>query len=153
MIFVTDQDFILAKQNTMKTPLDLKIVLFIGAAMFLLAGSIAMLSPDSFTSRNDIDISGQISLYNDYRGMGGLLIGGGLIIMAGVFRSKMAFTSVVTATVMYLCFSGGRWLSFIIEGQPAEGLLKATVVETVVGLLSFFALIRYQKKLKNQSQS
>ena len=88
---------------------------------------------------------GNISLLNDYRGMGGLMFGSGLIIFSGVFIPRMAFTSSVVAAVVYLTFSLGRVLSIVSDGLPFEGLIKATVVELILGLLGLFLLVKYRE--------
>ena len=130
----------------MKKSIVLKIILVLCGLAFLVAGGVSMFNPEGFTSRNGIDIAGNISLLNDYRGMGGLLVGSAIIILLGVIHSRMAFTSTVVAAVVYLVFSLGRGLSLALDGMPADGLFKATIVETILGLLALFALIQYRKR-------
>ena len=130
----------------MKKSIVLKIILVLCGLAFLVAGGVSMFNPEGFTSRNGIDIAGNISLLNDYRGMGGLLIGPAIIMLLGVIHSRMAFTSTVVAAVVYLTFSLGRGISLALDGMPADGLFKATIVETILGLLALFALIQYRKR-------
>lgn len=122
----------------------LKGILFICGLIFIIAGSVALFAPVGFTARNGINITGNLSLFNDYRGMGGLLFGAGIIIMLGVIHARMAFTSTVVAAVVYMTFSLSRILSVLLDGVPADGLVKATVAETILGLLGVFALVRYR---------
>lgn len=124
----------------------LKAILFLCGLIFLIAGSVAMFNPVGFTARNGIDIFGNLSLFNDYRSMGGLILGPGIIILLGVLYHRMAFTSTVVAAVVYSTFSLGRNLSILLDGMPAEGLVRATVVESLLALLAIFALVRFREK-------
>ena len=69
---------------TMQNSKVLKVILFICGALILLPGLIALFNPVGFTARNGVDIIGNISMLNDYRGMGGMLLGSGIIILLGV---------------------------------------------------------------------
>ena len=128
----------------MKHSKVLKGILFVCGFIIALAGIVALSSPAYFTARNGIDITGNLSLFNDYRSMGGLLLGTGIITLLGVIHSRMTFTSTVVAAVMYSTFSFGRILSIVLDGMPAEGIVKATVVETVLALVAIFALAKYR---------
>lgn len=123
----------------------LKAILAIAGLMFVAVGIFSMFSPESFVARNGASLGNNLSLLNDYRGSGGLIFGAGLIILLGVIHSRMAFTSTVVATVLFLTFGIGRAISVFTDGMPAEGLMKAMVVEIIVGLLGAFALIKFRK--------
>ncbi len=124
----------------------LKVILFLCGAAVLVAGSIALFSPVGFTARNGIDLGDNLSLFNDYRSMGGLLAGTGIVILLGIIHKGMTFTSTVVAAVVLSVFSIGRILSIVMDGMPADGIVKATVVETVLSLLAIFALVKYRVK-------
>ena len=124
----------------------LKVILFIAGLMFIGVGLATMLIPVGFVARNGVDISGQITLLNDYRGSGGVILGSGILIMLGVFYSKMRYTSTLLASVLYISFAIGRAISIAMDGMPAEGLVKATVVELIVGFAATFALIKFKEK-------
>ena len=124
----------------------LKVILFICGALILIPGLIALFNPVGFTARNGVDIIGNISMLNDYRGMGGMLLGSGIIILLGVLHHRMAFTSTVVAIVMFLTLALGRFVSIILDGMPADGLFKATVVEAILGFVAIFAMIKFREK-------
>ena len=124
----------------------LKVILFICGALILIPGLIALFNPVGFTARNGVDIMGNISMLNDYRGMGGMLLGSGIIILLGVLHHRMAFTSTVVAIVMFLTLALGRFVSIILDGMPADGLFKATVVEAILGFVAIFAMIKFREK-------
>lgn len=124
----------------------LKVILLVSGLILIIAGSFALFGPEGFTIRNGIDIAGNTSLINDYRTFGSLMLGSGLIILVGVIHSRMAFTSTVVAAVMYTIMTIGRVLSIVIDGIPAESLVKATVLEGLIGAVAIFALIRFREK-------
>lgn len=130
----------------MKNSKVVKGILLVFGSMFLIAGAFALFSPMAFTARNGIDISGNISLFNDYRSMGGLLLGSALVILMGAFNQRMAYTSVVVTSVVGTTFSLARVLSIIMDGMPTETLVKATVVEVVLAALAIFAWLRYRER-------
>lgn len=124
----------------------LKGILLISGLLISIPGAFALFSPEGFTARNGVDISGDFSLLNDYRGTGGLMLGCGITILLGVLHTRMAFTSTVVAILGFLGIGIGRILSIGLDGMPADGLVKATVVEVVIGLVAIFALVRYREK-------
>jgi hypothetical protein len=130
----------------MKDSKALKVILFIAGLMFIIVGFATMVMPVDFAAMNGADILGQLAVLNDYRGSGGLMLGGGIIMMAGVFSSKLRYTSIVVATVMYLGKAIGRVVSFGTDGMPGDSLVKATVVEFVVGLAVLVMLMKFEKK-------
>ena len=127
-------------------------ILLISGLMILAAGAFTLFNPVGFTARNGIDLGEQISLFNDIRGMGGLMVGSGLIILLGVFHAGMRFTSAVVAAVIFLTFALARVLSIIVDGVPAENLVRATIVELVVGLAAAFGLWKYRAPQEHLEQ-
>ena len=129
----------------MKNSIVLKGILLIAGLMILAAGAFTLFDPVGFTARNGIDLGDQTSLFNDIRGMGGLMVGSGLIILMGIIHAGMRFTSAVVATVIFLTFALARIFSIVVDGTPADGLVKATIVELVVGLVAAFGLWKYRE--------
>ncbi len=129
----------------MKNSIVLKFILGIGSAMFFIAGSFSTFNPIGYVARNGVDITDKLTLLNDFRGTGALLIGASLIMFLGIIHERMRFTSTVVMAVLYSTFALGRVISIISDGLPVEGLVKATVVESVVGLIAIFALIKFRE--------
>lgn len=127
----------------------LKVILGIAGILVLLPGVFAFFNPIGFTARNGADISGLMSVLNDYRAAGGMMLGSGIVILLGVIHSRMAFTSTVVAIMAHMTLAFGRLLSLFSDGTPAKGLVAAMVVEAVVGVLAVFALVKYRQKPEN----
>ena len=123
----------------------LNVILFLAGLLILVVGSATLFFPVEFSAKHGVNLVQDVSLLNDIRGLGGLMLGSGLIIISGAFVKQMRFTSAVVGSVMYLTFALARVISIILDGVPAEGLIKATVVETVMGLVVLVAFIKYRK--------
>ena len=91
----------------MKNSVALKVILGLCGTLILIPGLMALFSPTGFTARNGEDIAGHISLLNDYRGLGGMMLASGAIMILGIIHSRIAFTSTVVAIGMHLSLSLG----------------------------------------------
>ncbi len=130
----------------MKNSKPLKIILFISGLLLIVIGSAILFIPIDFSARNGIELSGNISLLNDTRAAGASLLASGLVILLGAFIQKLTYASVIISIIAYLSYGFGRLLSMVVDGVPAEGLIKATVVEIIIGFMSVFALYKFRTK-------
>jgi len=62
----------------------------------------------------------------------------------GAFIQKLTYTSTIISILAYFSYALGRIVSMVMDGNPADGLIKATVVEVIIGLVSTWALIKYK---------
>lgn len=130
----------------MKNSKILKVILFVAGGMFVAAGIGTLFFPVSFSANHEVMLEEGTTILNDIRGAGGLMLGAGIIILLGVIHQGMAFTSSVVTAVVYTVFALSRIVSFQLDGSFTEGLLKATIVEMVMGALGIFALLKYRIK-------
>ena len=133
------------KENIMKNSKVLKTVLIISGLVLTGVGGAILFIPGAFFATNGIDLGENISLLNEIRPPGGALLASGIVIMLGAFVAKLTFTSAVISIVMYLSYGISRVLSIAIDGMPAEGLVMATVIEIIIGLVGVLALLKYQE--------
>jgi len=129
----------------MKNSKVLKTVLIISGLVLTGVGGAILFIPGAFFATNGIDLGENISLLNEIRPPGGALLASGIVIMLGAFVAKLTFTSAVISIVMYLSYGISRVLSIAIDGMPAEGLVMATVIEIIIGLVGVLALLKYQE--------
>ena len=129
----------------MKNSKVLSVILFLAGLLIMVVGAATLFIPEVFSAKHGVNLGSDINLLNDIRGAGGLMLGAGVLIMLGAFVEKMAFTSAVVGSVMYLFFAGSRMVAIALDGMPGEGLIKATVVETVVGLVVLMAFLKYRQ--------
>ena len=130
----------------MKNSKPLKIILFISGLLLAIIGSSILFAPIGFSARNGIELGENISLLNDTRAAGAGLMISGIVILLGAFIQQLSFTSVIISIIAYLSYGFGRLISIAIDGAPTEGLIKATVVEMIIGLISVFALYKFRIK-------
>jgi len=130
----------------MKNSNVIKTVLIFSGLISSGIGGAILFNPVSFYAAHDIELAGNISLFNEIRAPGGALLTSGILIMLGAFVDKLTFTSVVVASLLYLSYGLSRILSIAIDGMPAEGLVQAAVFEIVVGLVCVFVLVKYREK-------
>lgn len=114
----------------------------------LIAAGIAatiLFAPDAFYRGYGIDIGSNVSLANELKAPAGALLIGGLLMLAGVFRSEFVIPSLATATAIYLSYGLSRFLSMAIDGVPHSGLVSAAVLEIAIGAICFLDLTRHRK--------
>ena len=129
----------------MKNSKVLKTILFISGLIASAIGATILFSPGAFYASYGIALGDNVSLLNEIRASGGALLTTGLLIMSGAFVDKLAFTSVVVATLLYLSYGLSRVMSLAIDGMPVEGIVQAAVLEIVIGLACIFALVQYSE--------
>ena len=130
----------------MKNSNVLKGILFISGLLLIIVGSAGLFAPVAFNAPHGIDLGENISLLNNTRSSGGLLLAIGALIMSGIFIPKLRFTSTLLSAVIFLSYGTFRVLAIVMDGMPADGLVKATVVEFIIGFLGLFALIKYREE-------
>jgi len=130
----------------MKNSKVLKIILFISGLVAIGVGGSILTVPVSFYATNNINIEGNISLLNEIRASGGVLLASGILIFLGTFVAKLTFTSTVIASLLYLSYGLSRILSVVIDGMPAEGLVQAAILELIIGLVCILSFVKYIKR-------
>ena len=128
----------------MKNSKVIKAVLFISGLIASVIGGAIVTIPTAFYATYGIELGGNVSLFNEIRASGGALLATGILIFSGAFVSRLTFTSLVVATLLYLSYGLSRILSTVIDGVPDEGLVQSAVLEIVIGLVCAFSLSKYQ---------
>ena len=130
----------------MKNSKVLKIILLLSGLIAVGVGGIILTMPVAFYSSSGINIEGNISLLNEIRASGGVLLVCGILISLGAFVTKLTFTSTIISTLLYLSYGLSRLLSIVFDGMPVEALVQAAILEIVIGLICVFALVKYSVK-------
>ena len=118
-----------------------KAVLLVAGATALYIGGSIVVSPDAFYAAYNISLSGDASLANELRAMGGGLLMLGLLTLSGLVIPALTLASTLLAASMFLAYAATRFLSLGLDGQPDSGLVTAMIAELVIGLASLAALI------------
>lgn len=121
----------------------LKTVLFVSGLIATGVGGLILFTPQTLYAASGIELGHNISQLSEVRAAGGALFASGVLIMSGAFVARLAFTSAMVSTVLYLSYGVSRVLSMAIDGMPSDGLVQATVLEMAIGLTGVFVLVKY----------
>ncbi len=131
----------------MKNSKVLKAVLIISGLIMVGIGAAKLIAPVAFLGTNGIELGGQINLLSEIRAAGGAVLASGIVVISGVFVTKLTFTSTIISALMFLSYGIARILSMAIDGMPAKEVLAATAIEVIIGLSAFFALLKYRERI------
>ena len=120
------------------------VLLLSGLVAVSIAGTILM-APDLFYAGYGIQVGSNATLANELKAPAGALLVAGLLMFAGVFRSKLIVVSLITATLVYLSYGMGRVLSIAIDGIPHSGMVGAAGIEIVIGAVCLLTLLRVRR--------
>ncbi|MEL6674947.1 MAG: DUF4345 domain-containing protein [Bacteroidota bacterium] len=81
-----------------------------------------------------------LDLVNEIRGVGAVMLLGGIATLLGAFRAAFRSTAFVVAVVIFGGVILGRFFSFWVDGFPHGDLLRATVAEGVLAGLNLIGL-------------
>ena len=123
-----------------------------GAIAFAIGGSI-LFTPDDFHAGNGIVLEANPSLYSEVRAPGGALMMLGALMFAGAIVRRLAVTSLIVATTVYLSYGAARFVSLVLDGVPSSGLLGATLAELVIGGLCAATLLRSHPHERSDSHA
>lgn len=118
-----------------------RLVLLPSALIAIAIAATILLAPEAFYAGCGIEIGGDATLANELKAPAGALLVAGLLMLAGVFRTRFAIISLTTATVVYLSYGLSRLLSIAVDGLPHSGMISAAGIELVVGAVCLAALL------------
>ena len=131
----------------MKNSKALKGILILLGLLLTVLGSWRLMDPIAFFENSGLILRNDVGLLNEARATGGVVVGFGLLILAGAFNQKLAYTSTIASVVVFLGFGTGRLIGFVLDGNPGEALAEGILFEFVLGLVAVFALWKYREKV------
>ncbi len=124
------------------------VLLLSGIVAVAIAGTI-LTAPDVFYAGYGIQVGGNATLANELKAPAAALLVAGLLMFAGVFRSRFVVASLVTATLVYLSYGLGRVVSIAIDGLPHSGMVGAAGIEIVIGAVCLMTLLHVRSSRAN----
>jgi len=121
-----------------------KSILLIAGLIGAVVGSAILISPVAFHGTTGIELGSNPSLMSEVRAPGGGLLAIGLLIMAGAFVSRLTFTALVVAALVYVSYGASRIFSMAVDGMPHSTLVIVAGLEIVIGVLCIRALVGYR---------
>ncbi len=119
----------------MRTSKVLKAYLIFSGLLLTFIGGATLAIPVDMKNSVGIDIAENISVLNDVRAASALLLTIGLLTLLGAFVKKLTFTSTLISFLLFLALALGRAISIWLDGMPVDGLVKATGLELVLGIV------------------
>ncbi|KXX69991.1 DUF4345 domain-containing protein [Flammeovirga sp. SJP92] len=128
----------------MKQSKTIKSYLVLSGLLLSFIGVSSLVMPVEMKATGGIDLSGgNVNALNEARAYSALLFALGLTTITGAFNSKLSYLSTLIPTVVFLSIGSGRLISILSDGMPVESVIKATVLEFILGFVGFYL---FQKK-------
>lgn len=86
-------------------------------------------------------LESHVDLANEIRGIGAVMLLGGIIALFGVFRPDFMQTALVVTTLIFVGVVLGRSISWLFDGAPPVNLIRAAIAEAVLAVLNAYCLI------------
>ncbi|PWJ43258.1 DUF4345 domain-containing protein [Sediminitomix flava] len=128
----------------MKKSKVLTTYLIISGLLLTFIGGATLANPIAMKASAGIDISQNISVINDVRAASALFLAVALLTIIGAFRTKLTYTSNLVVSLLFLSLGLGRLISILSDGIPVDGLVKATGLEFILGIIGVFLFQKYK---------
>ncbi len=118
------------------------VILSLSGLLLLFVGAMRLSNPiNTYLKNSGIQLENDVNLLNEMRGVSGVMLMGGVLILLGTFITQFTFTSFVVASLLFLGFAIGRLLSMRVDGQPNKQLIQGLIFELIFGVLNIFCLV------------
>lgn len=118
------------------------VILSLSALLLLVVGATRLSNPiKAYLKNSGIALANDIDLLNEMRGVSAVMLCGGIIIALGAIAPSLTFTSFVVATLLFLGFAIGRFISMAADGKPNKQLIQGIWFEIVLGAANVFGLV------------
>lgn len=124
----------------------LRILLLLSGLAAIAIGASILFTPAQFHASNGIVLGTDANQLSEVRAPGGALLVLGAMMLVGVFVRSFTLASTSIASAVYLAYGAARLLSIGLDGMPGLGLVVATAVELLLGVLCAIALFRFAKR-------
>ncbi len=99
---------------------------------------------NAYLKNSGITLAKEVDLLNEMRGVSGVMLMGGILILLGILLPQLTFTSHVVGSLLFLGFAIGRILSMRVDGQPNKQIVQGLIFELVFGGLNVVCVILTQ---------
>ncbi|NRB53173.1 MAG: DUF4345 family protein [Saprospiraceae bacterium] len=121
------------------------VTLALSGLLLSFVGASRLRNPiNAYLKNSGITLAKEVDLLNEMRGVSGLMLMGGILILLGILLPQLTFTSHVVASLLFLGFAIGRILSMRVDGQPNKQIAQGLIFELVFGGLNVVCVILTQ---------
>jgi hypothetical protein len=118
------------------------VVLALSGLMLLFVGTMRISNPiKAYSNNSGIQLTNDVNLLNEMRGVSAVMLFGGIIILLGIFIPEMKLTSFVVAILIFVGFLIGRLSSMRLDGKPNKEISQGMIFELVFGVLNIIGLV------------
>ncbi|MBC8268320.1 MAG: DUF4345 domain-containing protein [Rhodospirillaceae bacterium] len=130
----------------MKISLSTRVFLIVSGLIGIAIGGALLFTPVEFQASSGISLADDVNLLSEIRAPGGALLAAGIIIVSGAFVQKITQTSILLSCLFYLSYGASRLVGVMVDGVPNNTVIAAMACEIIIGLISLFALLSFQRK-------
>lgn len=118
------------------------ITLILSGLLLLFIGAMRLINPiKTYFNNSGIKLEEDASLLNEMRGVSGVMLFGGVLILLGIIIPKLTFTSFIVSILIFCGFAIGRILSLSFDGKPNKLIIQGLVSELVLTALNIICLV------------
>ncbi|MEL6624388.1 MAG: DUF4345 domain-containing protein [Bacteroidota bacterium] len=117
------------------------VILALSGLMLLFVGIMRLTNPiKTYAKNSGINLTKDVDLLNEIRGISAVMLCGGIIILLGIFLPSLRLTSQIVAILIFLGFVIGRLLSMRIDGKPNKQIGQGILFELFFSLTNIVGL-------------
>ena len=118
------------------------VVLSLSALLLIFVGSMRLMNPiKTYLKNSGIQLSNDVNLLNEMRGVSAVMLCSGIIILLGTFIPKLTLSSFLVGSLIFIGFAIGRMLSISMDGKPNQQINQGLMFELVLGAANVFCLV------------
>lgn len=118
------------------------VILSLSSLMLIFVGAMRLSNPiKTYLNNSGIKLENDINLLNEIRGVSALMLCGGILVSLGLIVPSLTLTSFVVATLIFIGFAIGRFISIIVDGKPNKQIIQGISFELVLGIANIFGLM------------
>ncbi len=121
------------------------VTLALSGLLLSVVGASRLSNPiNAYLKNSGITLAKEVDLLNEMRGVSGVMLVGGVLILLGILLPQLTFTSHMVGVLLFLGFALGRILSMRVDGQPNKQIVQGLIFELVFGALNVVCLVLIQ---------
>lgn len=121
------------------------VTLALSGLLLSVVGASRLSNPiNAYLKNSGITLAKEVDLLNEMRGVSGVMLVGGVLILLGILLPQLTFTSHILGVLLFLGFALGRILSMRVDGQPNKQIVQGLIFELVFGALNVVCLVLIQ---------
>lgn len=119
------------------------LTLVCAATTLIAIGGLLTFEPHLMFGLNGVKLDDDPNLLSEVRAPGFLLLLSGILTGLSLFRPRWRQSALLGAGILLIGFAGGRGISLVFDGLPAQSLIAAGIIELALGLV---CIVLFQSK-------